>query len=437
MGARIVRVLAVSAALLLAVVTAAEARRHPAAVASGRAAKPARASRAQTLEIDRRIDINNLNLFITNYGAFGYDLGGNYNGGLFFPNHTSKTAIYAAGLWIGATVNDTIRLAVAEYDQECRPGRILGPNSVDDPGDADLIVYKVLPYKGNVSDTAHVDNVNANFDRGEDPLAHHSWSEYVARAKPFGAPTRKYDDTSTPAPGDSIEGPDVLGDQMLWCVYNDGDADAHTNEAGATLPLFVQIEQTTWAYDRLGPLGNVVFIKYVVKNAGPETLENVFISQWSDPDLGNFTDDIVGCDTLPDLNNHSRSLGFVYNGGGHDDVYGDIPPAVGFDFLQGPINSLGDTLGMTSFAKYINGTDPLAAIETYNYMNGRYGDGSPIIDPYGTPTKFMLAGDPFGVRPNSWIDSNPADRRFFLSSGPITMNPGDVQTIVVAIVVGQ
>jgi hypothetical protein len=70
-------------------------------------------------------------------------------------------------------------------------------------------------------------------------------------------------------------------------------------------------------------------------------------------------------------------------------------------------------------------------------MNGRYGNGSPIIDPFGTPTRFMLAGDPFRVRPNSWVDSNPADRRFFLSSGPITMNPGDVQTVVVAIVVGQ
>src|SRR5262245_2538610 len=153
MGARVVRVLAAAAALLLVATTAEAVRPLRQVAGPGRTARPARASRAQTLEIDRRIDVNNLNLFITNYGAFGYDLGGNYNGGLFYPNHTAKTAIYAAGLWIGCTVRDSIRLAVAEYDQEYRPGRILGANSVDDPGDADLIVYKVLPFTGNPSDT--------------------------------------------------------------------------------------------------------------------------------------------------------------------------------------------------------------------------------------------------------------------------------------------
>src|SRR5206468_1993750 len=115
-----------------------------------------------------------------------------------------------------------------------------------------------------------------------------------------------------------------------------------------------------------------------------------------DADLGQFTDDLVGCDTLPDLNNHPRSLGFTYNGNNRDDVYGDIPPALGIDFLQGPIVA-GDTLGLSSFAKYINGTDPLAANETYDYMIGFNGDGTPIVDPFGNTTHFMVAGDPFGV----------------------------------------
>lgn len=404
---------------------------------------PARAQapkRTGTIDTDRRLDVNNLNMFVANNGAFGYDLGGNYNGGLFYPNHTAKTSIYAAGLWVGAKVGGEIRLAVAEYDQEYRPGRLL-PGGPDPPGDSRLIVYKVVPWRGSPSDTAHVDNPSADFDRGEDPLTHHSWSEYLNGAKPFGAPTRMYrlDNTSTPAPGDSVdvEGPDVPGDMMLWCVYNDASAGAHTNEAGSTAPLGIQVEQTTFAFDRQGPLGNTIFVKYKFTNAGTDLLDSVYVSQWADADLGQFTDDLAGCDTLPDLNNHPRSLGFVYNGSNRDDVYGDIPPALGIDFLKGPIALSGDTLGLTSFAKYINGTDPLAAIETYNYMQGINGDGSPIVDPFGHVTHFMVAGDLFGLASRNWTDSNPADRRFFLTSGPFKMPPGASQEVIVAIMMAQ
>jgi hypothetical protein len=400
----------------------------------------------KTLETDRRIDINNVNMFVTNYGAFGYDLGGNYNGGFFFPNHTDKTAIYAAGLWVGAKVGGAVRVTVAEYDQEYRPGRIIA-GVPENPGNPDLIVYKVLRWRGVPADTAHADNPTADFSRGEDPLAHHSWSEYINGAKPYGAPTRMWrlPDTATPAPTDSVdvEGPDVLGDMMLWCIYNDGQATAHTNAAGNSLPLNLQVEQKTFAFDRPGALGNTIFVTYSFKNAGPDTLREMYVSQWSDPDLGGFTDDLVGCDTLPDFFGKRRSLGFVYNGTNRDDIYGDVPPALGIDFLKGPLDALGDTLGLASFAKYINGTDPADPAESYNYMTGHNGDGSVIVDPYGKATRYMDAGDPqvkasLGNQDQvNWVDSNPADRRFFLSTGPITMLPGDVQTVTVAIVVGQ
>lgn len=406
------------------------------------AASPPRPQPMRTLalDVDRRIDVNRLNMYVSNNGSFGYDQAGNYNGGLFFPNHTANTAIYAAGLWVGGKVAGETRLATAEYTQEYQPGRLLPGGVLDPPGDPALVVYKVSAWRGSPQDTAHVDNPDAAFERGEDPLVHHSWSEYILGAKPYGAPTRMYrlDDTSTPAPGDSVdvEGPDVLGDQMLWCVYNDGNPASHGNESGGTAPLGINVEQTTFAFDRLGPLGDVIFVKYEVTNAGTSTLDSVFFSQWADADLGQFTDDLVGCDTLPDLNGHPRSMGYIYNGTNTDDVYGDIPPSLGIDFLQGPIVA-GDTLGLASFAKYINGTDPLAPGESYNYMTGVYGDGSPIVDPFGNTTRFMVAGDPFGSPERNWVDSSPADRRFFMSTGPFTMLPGEQQTVVVAIAIGQ
>ena len=90
---------------------------------------------------------------------------------------------------------------------------------------------------------------------------------------------------------------------------------------------------------------------------------------------------------------------------------------------------------LTSFNKYINGTDPQTPIETYYYMQGLDGnqDGAPLIDPTtGEVTLYALSGDP--VTGTGWIDADPADRRYMCNSGPFTFEPGEVQEVVVAIV---
>src|SRR5262249_6076894 len=150
-------------------------------------------------------------------------------------------------------------------------------------------------------------------------------------------------------------------------------------------------------------------------NAGANTLNNMFVSLWADPDLGGFTDDLVGCDT-------TLSLGYCYNATNNDQLYGATPPAVGYDFFLGPIDkTTGEALGMTSFNKYISGADPGASDEPYNYMRGGRPGGTPLTDPNGVGRTFFRAGDP--VTGVGWLDSNPADRRMLLNSGPFTMAP--------------
>ena len=264
----------------------------------------------------------------------------------------------------------------------------------------------------------------------------------MSGAVPYGAPWKMYrlPNTATPTPDDSVDvpGPDVIGDQMMWSVYNDADPSKHTNDAGNSSPLGIEIQQTTFGFNRQGAPGKTVFIKYKLKNKGTQTLNEMYISQWADPDLGGsagYTDDLVGCDTLPDGTNKPRSMGYVYNSTNNDGGYGATPPALGYDFFQGPkVN--GTPLPLTSFAKYINGTDPASPEETYHYMQGLTSDSSDVVDPFGKVTKFMHAGDPVSPGPGSWLDTNPADRRFFMSSGPFTMAPGDSQEVVVGIVVG-
>lgn len=419
-----------------------------AAVPKGRTAKPfgvQRPVRVSTIDQSRRIDVNEFNMFVTNTGSFAFDLGAG-DSGLFWPKGTDKAAVFASGLWLGAKVGGEVRTVVAEYSQEYAPGMIISDGSVyglpDDYTKPDYIVYKMVRFNGDAADTGHVELASPDELSRQDPLVHHSWSEYMRGAVPYGAPWRLYrlPDTSTPSEGDSVDvpGPDVIGDMMMWTIYNDADPTNHLNDAGNSAPLGIEIQQTTFAFNRQGALGKTLFIKYKLKNKGTQLLEEMYISQWSDPDLGGsagYTDDLVGSDTLPDGTGKPRSLGFVYNSTNNDGGYGSKPPALGYDFFQGPRVGT-EFLPLTSFAKYINGTDPASSGETYNYMSGLTSDSSEVVDPFGVPTRFMHAGDPVSPRPGSWLDTNPADRRFFMSSGPFTMAPGDSQEVVVGIVLG-
>lgn len=410
----------------------------------------------ETININRRIDVNTINMFVTNTGSFAFNLSAS-DAGLFYPKGTDKSAVFASGLWLGANIagtgpNSGISCVVSEYSQEYGPGAMSDSVTWDNVADPLNTVYKMVRFTGardadgNLVDTMRVTRV-ANAATYEDDLVHHSWSEYMAGAAPKGAPWKLYrlENTATPAPGDSVDvpGPDVVGDMMMWAVYNDANPANHTNDAGGSLPLGIEIQQTTFAFNRQGALGGTVFMSYKLINKGSRPLNDMYISQWSDPDLGGaagFTDDLVGCDTLPDGTGKPRSLGFVYNSTNNDGGYGSSPPALGYDFFRGPnVGTPGSPvyLGMTSFNKYINGTDPASTDETYAYMRGLDLHGDPVIDPFGKETRYSVAGDPVSPQPGDWLDAVPADRRMMLSTGPFTMNPGDTQTVVCAIVVGQ
>ncbi len=408
--------------------------RRPALAGVRRPGRPLRSQSTDRVMVEssaRRIDVNNLNMFVTNLGSWANDFANQNNSGLFFPKGTTKTVVYESGLWIGARVNGEPRATIAEYSQEYGPGAMIGAA----PDDASLPayqVYKVSRWTGSASDTDHVERSAAAVaaDRTLDPIVHHSWSEYIAGAKPYGAPTRIYRLPNPDSPGDSVavEGPDVTGDQMLWAVYNDADPARHANTAGSSAPLGLEVQQTTFAFDRQGPLGNTLFLKFKIINKGGQHLDSMFVSLWADPDLGGATDDLVGCDV-------PKSLGFCYNATNADQYYGVNPPALGYDFFQGPKQG-GVTQGLASFDFYSNGKDPQNAEQTYNLMTGLNADGTPVINPLtGLPSAYYASGDP--VAGTGWLDGNAADRRFLMSAGPFSMAPGDTQIVVGAIIVAQ
>ena len=366
----------------------------------------ARPARTNPEDASQKIDINNISMVVKNTGSFAYDTQ-NGAAGLEFPKGTGKTAVFAAGLWMGAQAGGTTRVSVAEYSDDYRPGVILAGGLPDDPAKPEYKVYKLnrvyLTPSGAI-DVATRDAVLA---------------DYTAGAMTHGAPP------VTVLPDGSLS---IIGDQMLWSVFNDAGKTGKHNGASSALPLGVEVQLTTFAFSRQGPLGNTVFSRYRIINKGVNALNNAFVSQWSDPDLGGATDDLVGCDT-------TLSVGFIYNATNTDEQYGAQSPCVGYDFLQGPRVG-GVPLGLVSFNKYPNGGGPQDSTETYNYMQGLLGDGSQVIDPTtGQPTRFNVSGDP--VAGTGFLDSSPSDRRLMLSSGPFNMALGDTQEVVVGIVVAQ
>ena len=349
----------------------------------------------------QRIDVNDISMVVKNTGSISYDTESG-SAGLEFPKGSGHTAVFAAGVWLGAMVGGQLRVAVSEYSDEFRPGAMIG-GVPDDPNRPEYKVYKL----------------NRTYSTAAERDA--ALADYNAGAVPHGAPP-------VAVLGDGTLG--IRGDQMLWCVFNDADPLRHNSQLGSTAPLGVEVQLTAFAYNppAAGPANRTVFLHYKFLNKGINTLEDLHLGMWVDPDLGGFTDDLVGSDP-------PRGLGYVYNASNLDQQYGSAPPAVAFDLLRGPVGA-GGALAASAFTAMMNGGDPTSAAGVYNLLRGLSGTGAPVIDPTtGFPTTFSVPGDP--VAGTGWLDTNAADKRMLLSAGPVEMLPGQVQELDYAIVIGQ
>lgn len=396
-----------------------------------------------------KININNISTWIKNDGET--DINQNGNSGFVFPKGSNKTAVFQSGFLWGGRVDGQFRVGGSTYRQGTVPGRILPDGQPANPQDPDVRIYRVRrDYKdGDLSaeladgDGPSIEAIRAQYEK--------DWNEWPASQ---GAPFEDVNGNGTYEP--SVDIPGVPGaDQTVWFVCNDLDP-AQTDYMYGSLPMGIEEQVTVWGYKSTGALGNMIFRKFIIINKNPDQkpFTEMYVSMWSDIDDGDAGDDFAGCDT-------TLSLGYCYNANAVDAVYNPLPPpAVGFDFFQGPIVPGEATdkaiykgkfvegkknLPMTAFYFFINGdpvySDPdLGLYETgtlqwYNLFRGRIStSGDPFIDPTtGQPTKFTLSGDP--VAGTGWIDGMlhpPGDRRIGSVSGPFEMAYGDTQEVVVA-----
>ncbi len=261
------------------------------------------------------------------------------------------------------------------------------------------------------------------------------------------------------------ERPAIMGDQSIWWVMNDR-GNQHTSSGSPAIGL--EVHAMAYAFSAGGDLGTTTFYRFSFFYKGQTPFEDVYFAMFSDPDLGDFSDDYVGSDSL-------LGMGYVYNADNLDEGpegYGARPPAVGYDFVQGPVvPSRGDTayvrgeaipdfktLKMTSFSFLPFGggsPSPYSAPNIYLLMQGLRLDGRPFIASGDgrncigrgcsfSTTRFMYSGDP--AVQGFWTEADtdglgrhnsPGDRNFLMSTGPFTMNPGDLQEITLSIVYGR
>ena len=411
--------------------------------------------------------INNIELPLNNYGVLA-DVN-IYQGDFYVP---SNIILYSGGL------------ALSGYIDLGKPNEFLWVNAI-------ATSSRIQDYRpGPVgSDPRNVRNKLYIVRTDEEPFGT-SWQEWktaVELGADFydGDRDGKYNPVDKNGNGQwdpDEDRPDLLGDETVWCVINDGVPSSHRKFSDVE-PLGIEIHQTVFGFSSKGLLGNILFIRYKVINKNPEgkVLDSVYFSLWYDPDLGDYTDDLVGCDVSSLASGYDkfppegRSAGYTYNNGDDSD-YGSNPPVFLVDLLQGVYVYTGndsDTsynmrgpqlgierlvgykqLGMSSFSEYfqsfpVEQADPRSKFDFRHYMQGFNRNGIPIdpcswaygvviggVDCQNVNPKFIFSGDPY--RNIGWIQSIEGDVRMMLNTGMFRLRPyQDTAIIIAALIVGR
>ena len=185
-------------------------------------------------------------------------------------------------------VGGEIRVGGSSYSSGLRGGRILEDGTPQDPEDPSVRVYRVRPDYADANLSSEIED--EGLSENEIRLQYQKdWNEWPAE---FGAPFTDIDNNNIYDPSIDIPGvPDAH--QTLWYVANDYDTSTARSLYGSD-PMKVELQVTIWGYNIPGPYKNVMFKKYKLINKSKDTFTDMFFSQWSDPDVGNASDDCLG-----------------------------------------------------------------------------------------------------------------------------------------------
>ncbi|MCD6374092.1 MAG: T9SS type A sorting domain-containing protein [Caldisericaceae bacterium] len=428
-------------------------------------------------------------LFWANYeGQTAYDPYTGSSGGYFTP--ARLPVIYTEGLLWGGFLrgipaeSDTPRVGGISYRIGTDPGGIIRIDDHLEVNELSKGIFKVHKNWQNLSNQYFKRELSISLHKQEDEITDYdvnsirkryakNWKEWPVQ---WGAPFNDVNDNGIYDPVIDEQGypqidqgdyPGIAGaDETLFMVVNDLN-EARVKAHTGTLPVGVELQITLWNYQNtFWPLSSAVFKRYVLINKSNATIDSMYFQLFADPDVGDYSDDLVGCDS-------TLSLAFAYNGRAYDaeaqEAGVSIPPVISLALLQGPlVESPGSTgrfnfkqvadkknLPMTSFAYLQSFSCPMCdppmgvidyALQTYNMMRGFIPTNdlkhpTPFIagsgPRAGLSTRFPLSGDPvndptglYGDVDGQGQNLSPGDRRFYMNTGPFRMEPGERQEII-------
>jgi hypothetical protein len=427
----------------------------------------------------KTLDINNVKAGIANRSDMHWDIGGTQNAMYEVPKGSGKHSNFASALWIGGLDNggqlhggaQTYRQSGGSGGVNFWPGPLDTINATIDT--ATSLNYDKI-WKVSYTD---INNFITAFNSGSvvatpDML---TWPAHGSGNNSRNlAPFVDYNGDGLYNPNDG-DYPKIKGDQTLYFIYNDKLA-THSNTFA---PMGIEVQGMAYAYgcpsvtNGHNELTYTTFYDYKIINRSSTNYHDVFVSMWSDVDLGYYGDDYIG-------SNVEDNYGYAYNGDGMDESisgvqgYGSYIPAQGFNIVKGPlanandgidnnnngsIDEIGEDCKMNKFNYFNNSlpgvpwytVDPENGQEYYNYMTGYWKDGTPFTcggSGYGPTTggtittNWVYPGDPTGTVSSdpantcgNWIENGTTgDRRLILSSGPFTLNAGQMQEVEYAFV---
>ena len=435
------------------------------------------------------MDINNVRAALLSSGDVWWDL---ENGQYIVPKVQPGTggkavsAIFAGAVWLGGLDNvGNLKVACQTYRNGTRtdfwPGPLKDATGTTDAQtceqwDKHFVVYAfeidslIKLFRAAVAK----DSLNPQVDCGAIPENVKGWP---ARGNPsffdvhrFALPKTtqglaKFHDENgdglyDPCTGDfpiidvkGCEAITAIPDQMVFWIYNDNGG-VHTQSQRST-PIQMEVQVQAFAYATNDELNDMTFQRYKLINRARTDIDSTYFAMWADPDLGCNDDDYIGCDT-------SRNLMYVYNQDAVDgttgsvcstgeNTYGDKVPILGVDYFRGPNNEFGKEIGMSAFTYYIRlgscnplpgMTDPNTASEFYNYLTGKWRDGTRFTqggsgyEP-GSRRYINYAFPDAPNNPTGWsmcsANSPCGDRRTIQASGPFRLKPGAVNELIVGV----
>jgi type IX secretion system substrate protein/two component regulator with propeller domain len=403
------------------------------------------------------VNANDVDALILNRGDMHWNL---INSKYEVPKGSGKNSVFASALWIGGLDSGgNLHLAAQTYRQtgeDYWPGPIDGISMPFDSLSCRHYnrIWKIDKYEIANFIINYLDGSvgNATYDVPEVIL---SWpakgNNMVIDDK---APFVDFNNDGFYNPFDG-DYPKIKGDQMLFWMFNDS---LNPHSASFGLKMGIEVHASAYAYscpeivDSNQVLNWTTLYNFKILNRSSFDYDSLYIGLWCDVDLGNHTDDYIGCDS-------TLGVGFAYNGDNDDDGvygYGVNPPMQNVVILKGMLADIGDgvdnnlngvidepdeTTTMNYFMSYVgqNGSpagNPYAAHEYYNYIHAKWLNDQHLtygingLDPTHAPSDFLYSGMPFGT---GWTEPSVGnvaeDRRFLLGSGPGSLSAGNTISI--------